>query len=225
MLEGNNPERAPSEYIAKLFDQYAERFDTHLVKGLSYNVPAEIVPMIREVVSSDRQAWRVLDLGCGTGLVAAALGPGVGFLVGVDLSGNMLAKARANDVYDRLEQADLVAMMQAEPAQSYTLVIAADVLIYFGSLDALVREARRVLQPDGVLAFSVEELIVEAGAASVPLPSPDFQLRDTGRFVHGWDYIERLATESGFSVCAMKRTNGRVNLGKPVPTILVVLRL
>jgi len=224
MLEGESPARAPSEYVAKLFDQYADRFDAHLVQGLSYNVPEQIVAMIREVVTSDLRTWRVLDLGCGTGLVATALGPGVGHLVGVDLSGNMLAKARAIDMYDRLEQAEVVAMMHAEPAHAYTLVIAADVLVYFGSIDALVQEARRLLRPGGVLAFSVEELVIATGAASADAPSPDFQLRDTGRYVHAWAYIERIATGLGFSVRAMKRTHGRVNLGKPVPALLVVLQ-
>jgi predicted TPR repeat methyltransferase len=224
MLEGASPERAPSEYVAKLFDQYADRFDTHLVKVLSYSVPDQIVAMIREAVASDPQTWRVLDLGCGTGLIATALGPGVGHLVGVDLSGNMLAKARTLDVYDRLEQAELVAMMQAEPAQAYTLAIAADVLVYFGSIEALLREARRVLAPGGILAFSVEELAAPPSGATTASPSPDFLLRDTGRYAHTWPYIERLAAECGFTVNAMKRIDVRVNLGKPVPGMLVVLR-
>jgi predicted TPR repeat methyltransferase len=79
-------------------------------------------------------------------------------LVGVDLSSKMLEKARERRLYDRLEQLDLMAMMQAEPSKTYDLVIAADVFVYLGKLDALAMEVHRLLRAESLFAFSVESL-------------------------------------------------------------------
>ena len=35
-LNGNNVEKAPSNYVEELFDNYAENFENHLVKKLKY---------------------------------------------------------------------------------------------------------------------------------------------------------------------------------------------
>ena len=47
-----------------------------------------------EVAGSDQLAWRILDLGCGTGQCGEAVRPLATFLAGVDLSPRMIAKAR-----------------------------------------------------------------------------------------------------------------------------------
>ncbi|NIR58985.1 MAG: methyltransferase domain-containing protein, partial [Gammaproteobacteria bacterium] len=50
----------------------------------------------------------ILDAGCGTGLCGPLLAPHARTLVGVDLSGGMIAKAEELAVYDELEVAELV---------------------------------------------------------------------------------------------------------------------
>ena len=55
----------------------------------------------------------------------------------------MLEKARERNLYDRLEQLDLLTMMQGEAAASYDVVFAADVFVYLGKLDELVEQAQK----------------------------------------------------------------------------------
>ena len=145
-------------------------------------------------------------------------------LVGVDLSEKMLEKARALDIYHRLEQADLLTMLRAEPAASFDLIIAADVLVYMGRLDELVAEVRRTLRADGDFAFSVENLdalkIDEPGDAA----SRDFRLNRTARFAHSKAYLARLAVEHGFIVRKLEHVQGRVNEGIPVEGYLAFWR-
>ena len=100
----------------------------------------------------------MLDLGCGTGLGGAAFRPYVDWLVGVDISPAMVAKARSKGLYDRLAVLDLLHFLDVD-AQSqarYHLVVAADVFVYVADLKPSFAAIAGALAPNGLLAFSVE---------------------------------------------------------------------
>ncbi|NEU35571.1 methyltransferase, partial [bacterium LRH843] len=73
------------------------------------------------------------DAGCGTGLCGPLLAPYCQRLDGVDLSPKMLEKAKSKQLYDRLSKAELTAFLNNAP-DMYDVIIAADVLCYFGDL-------------------------------------------------------------------------------------------
>ncbi len=69
-------EAMPQAYVRSLFDQYAPRFDAELTERLHYRAPAlllEAVLAVRAAASKPAFFKRAIDLGCGTGLGAAAL--------------------------------------------------------------------------------------------------------------------------------------------------------
>ncbi len=65
-LKGEAVDRAPDSYIVGFFDKFADGFDRKLVNVLGYKVPGELAALAQ---SAGRTISRVLDLGCGTGLV------------------------------------------------------------------------------------------------------------------------------------------------------------
>ncbi|PST27257.1 class I SAM-dependent methyltransferase [Mesorhizobium plurifarium] len=213
------PKQPPSLYVERLFDDYADRFDHALVEKLDYSVPEKLAALIDRVNGSGRFR-HVTDLGCGTGLFGERIRERADFLEGFDLSANMLAKAEAKHVYDRLAQADL--SLAAEDSGVFgelehrraDLVSAADVLMYLGSLDSVFVIADRLLAPGGLFAFSVED----AGAAE------DFVLRPSLRYAHPEAYIASLCTGSGLSMIAVERTIIRMDAGEPVAGILFLAR-
>ena len=75
---------------------------------------------------------------------ARLLKPRTDRLTGIDLAGGMLDRARALGVYDRLERAEAVAWLEAN-AETFDLIVSADVLVYIGDLDPLFAAARRAL--------------------------------------------------------------------------------
>ena len=78
-------------YVRALFDGYAPRFERHLVEGLGYVGP----DLVRDALPPEPpHLGTALDLGCGTGLMAQALGGLCASIEGVDLSPRMLEKAR-----------------------------------------------------------------------------------------------------------------------------------
>ena len=201
-LAGETTEQAPRRYVRELFDGYAARFETHLVEDLDYRVPTLMRDLLERMPAPPGAgAGRLaagLDLGCGTGLVGQALRDRVDRLEGVDLSAEMIDRAAAKAVYDKLAEADAVEWLARAEAGSWDLVLAADVLIYLGALDALFREVRRCLAPGGRLLFSVESL-------DEPAPVTGYQLRPSGRYAHGRGYLEGLAETHGFEILAWDR--------------------
>ena len=150
-----------SRYVERLFDDYADRFETALVERLAYSVPEKLTALILAHAGGDAHFPVVSDLGCGTGLFGLSIRAHAGRLEGFDLSANMLAKAAEKGVYHHLAQADLSrpagesGLFGAE-ARAY-LASAADVLIYLGDLAEVFASAARLVRPGGLFAFSVED--------------------------------------------------------------------
>ncbi len=224
-LTGKNPERAPSRYVAHLFDNHAPNFDEHLVRELQYAVPENLVFLARQRANNSEERWSVLDLGCGTGLLGLAVAPYARQLVGVDLSAKMLAKARDRNLYHRLEQLDLLSMMRLEAASSYDLIVAADVFVYLGNLEDIIREMTRLLRPNGLVAFSVEALEKLASEDTRQDMPKDFQLSQTGRYVHSSEYLRKLAVENGFKTIDISPTQIRLEKSSPVHGWLAILAI
>ena len=64
----------PQAYVQALFDQYAPRFESALVDDLGYRGPALLFTAVLAARPRRKPALfrRAIDLGCGTGLAAAA---------------------------------------------------------------------------------------------------------------------------------------------------------
>jgi predicted TPR repeat methyltransferase len=207
--------------VAGVFDGYADRFDEHLVHGLGYRIPEHLVALLLKHGVHAQGNWAVLDLGCGTGLAGEAVVSHARRLVGIDLSANMLAKARERNIYERLVQADLLPAMRDEPSAGYDVVLAADVFVYLGRLDEVMAQAARLLSPGGAFAFSVEAL--EALPEDKRGDGQEFVLNDKGRFAHAAPYIERLAAANGLHLLELTGVQSRLEQGVPVQGWLVLM--
>jgi predicted TPR repeat methyltransferase len=182
-----SPASAPRKFITALFDQYADNFEEHLAGTLQYQAPAMIADGIARFVSA-AAALDILDLGCGTGLVGALLRPLARTLIGVDLSPNMLEKARDRRIYDRLVCADLTEFLPTQAGQ-LDLVVAGDVFIYVGDLSKVFQEVRRSLRDGGLFGFSVETSDREGFALGAGL-----------RYAHSAGYLRKLADDNRFAI-------------------------
>lgn len=203
-LSGGHCDTAPADYVAELFDHYAERFEDHLRDVLHYRIPEELRDRILEVTTETPTGWTILDLGCGSGYAGPLLRPLAARLVGSDLSSRILEKARETGAYDELYVEDLKQTL-ARAAGTADLVVAADVFIYVGELDAVFASCARALRSGGLFAFSTERL--DEGS---------FRLRKTCRYAHSVDYIRRLSECHGFAVLHVGESVIRTENHQPV---------
>jgi predicted TPR repeat methyltransferase len=201
-----------SAYVQTLFDQYAPRFDGAL-EALAYRGPQLLLDAVTRARPGKFAA--TLDLGCGTGLAGAALRPLVAHLTGVDLSPGMIARCRGKGIYDRLETGELAAFLEAERAaqRRYDLVIAADVFAYLYDLAPVVQAVAAVLDPGGIVAFTVETHEDEGIALGEKL-----------RYRHGAGHARAAITAAGLALVELAPANTRIEADEPVPGLVVVAR-
>jgi len=214
-LTGDRPAKVvdspPPDLIADLFDTYAASFEQHLTEGLQYRVPQALAALVAGTGAAPDARWRVLDLGCGTGLVGVELRAYARTLIGCDLSQRMVSLARQRAVYDELYCEDLTATLAR--ANDVDLIVAADVFIYVGVLEATFAACALSLRPGGLLAFSVERG-----------DGDDVALQPTLRYTHPDAYILGLASTHGLVLERAEPSILRVDNGQPVPGVLYVLR-
>jgi predicted TPR repeat methyltransferase/Tfp pilus assembly protein PilF len=208
MLPG--AKRAPPDYLRAVFDGYAERFDDHLI-GLGYQIPGAIRRVVLEYLDAEGSCGPVLDLGCGTGLLGVAIADlPIGPITGVDVSCKMLAEAAAKGLYASLQEADVLDWL-AQDTQRWGLILAGDMLCYFGALEALLPAIRSRLAPEGWFAFSVEAGAIEGWA-----------LQRQGRYAHSRTYVEDAVRAAGLTVRSIRPQPIRLEAGAPVAGFLVV---
>ena len=198
---GLTPERAPASYITNLYDGLAQQFENHLVQDLKYGVPEVLANMVRPELETARNpaaAARVIDLGCGTGLVGVALAATGAQIVGVDLSPRMLEIAARRGAYAGLERGEMVEVLARTAAGSVQAVVAADVFIYIGDLAPVFAAVTRVLAPRGLFALSVEGM--DEGT---------YRLQANGRYTHAPAYLRALAAQCGLEERRLERATIR----------------
>lgn len=208
------PSRAADDYVKSVFDGFAATFDENLA-SLGYRAPQLLADRLtREALAE--ASLDVLDAGCGTGLCGPLLRPLARRLVGVDLSGGMVEKARARGVYDEVAVAELCEFMR-ERSGSFDLVVSADTLCYFGALEEALDAAFRCLRPDGILTFTVERLEPDDG-------KEPYRLETHGRYSHTEAYIRSVAENAGFASLTMDCGALRRERGVEVGGLVVLAR-
>lgn len=221
------PEQAPPAYVATLFDQHAAAFEEILVGQLGYRAPERLAEMLR-ARAPGAEGLSLLDLGCGTGLVPAALGEMAGHRTGVDLSEEMLGEADARGLYDALYVGDAAGFLAAEPEEEpdpedfagpWDLIAAADVLPYLGALEGLFAGVAANLAPGGRFLFSTETF-----ADAADFAGRGWAVGPHQRYHHAEAYVRDALAAAGLEVEAWEAAVIRTNDGRPEPGHLVIAR-
>jgi predicted TPR repeat methyltransferase len=200
-------------YVRGLFDQYAAGFDDHLTATLQYRGPEILHAAIRAAcgaIGCQPHFGQVLDLGCGTGLMARVLRQHAGAIAGVDLSPRMVALAAATGLYAELATGDVVDFLRNQ-ANRADLIVAADVLVYLGDLGPLIAASAATLAEGGLSAFTVQRQDQQG-----------YRLGPDMRWHHSADYITGLAAGHGLKPVICDAVSTRHDEGHPVPGLVVV---
>jgi predicted TPR repeat methyltransferase len=171
-------EKSNNDYLSKayalstpaeardLYDSWAKSYDKDL-NDLNYAFPAHTVSALVnafKAAGSDVENLKILDAGCGTGLIGTVLSSeyNVKHIDGLDISPGMLSLARKANVYRVLEEADLTKSL-AKSDGEYDAVVCVGTLTQGHVGPAVLDEFVRVIRREGVLAATVLASIWESG--------------------------------------------------------------
>lgn len=137
-----------ADQIVDRYDNWAATYDEEIASW-GYALPLQVA----ELLLARAPAGPILDAGCGTGLVGAALAAtprGRSFdIIGADVSSESLRTAARRNVYRRLDRVDLTAPLPYADA-SFGGLTCAGVLTYVPQPEPTLREFVRVLAPGAV---------------------------------------------------------------------------
>jgi len=141
--------------LATAYDEWAERYDQDLVDEMGYVAPALACEQLFKFLENTQV--RILDAGCGTGLVGAYLHQhGYHELEGFDYSAKMLARAEAKKVYKKLHQGDLTQPLELAD-NSYRAIISVGTFTCGHIGPQAFAELIRITRPGGILCFTVRD--------------------------------------------------------------------
>jgi predicted TPR repeat methyltransferase len=195
----------PETYVRELFDDYAPRYEKHLTEGLAYRGPDLLIAAL-DAMAPQRRFALALDLGCGDGLMGAAVRRRVDTLIGVDLSPVMAAKARERKAYETIAAQEICAFLEGRTPGEVDLALAADALPYFGDLTRLFAAVSRVLAGGGLFAFTAEANEGES-----------YRLGEGLRFAHSRAYLAKMGNDVGLAPRSLQQASARREKGRAAP--------
>lgn len=189
------PKTMPRDMVEGFFTQVAPNYE-QLAEANQYQGPRLVAEACRPYLKKTT-GLHLVDLGCGTGLVAKPWRGLCREALGVDMTHAMVAASQMarsgdNPTYDRVLQEDINAVAPGTfmPAAS-DVVLCVDTAQFLGDLTPVMKLAAQALNADGLFVLTIEPLNAPHGYAVN---------RETSRFGHHPDYVRKTAAAAGLEL-------------------------
>ena len=182
-------ESAPLSFVRLINEVYAVEQAERAADRKKYFGPEILDRAVQALKLPIGRSMNVLDIGCGSGAAADILSDfsrPAGTLTGIDVSDIALDFAVDKQVYNELEETDLISFCSADP-EKYDLIAGLDSLFYSGDLTPVLTAVKTALKPGGIFVFTVRA--AESGR--------DFDLDIYGRFKQGSRFVSECITAAG----------------------------
>ena len=213
-LKGEQLSKSSKVYVEQEFNRFAQNFEKVLLNSLEYQTPKVLSTNIKKYINKEMK-YDILDLGCGTGLLAEQLIDISKDIIGVDLSSEMLNVANGKKIYKELVNMDIEEYLSQTVEIATNMVVSSDVFIYIGELNNIFNLVSKKLKKDSLFAFSIELLEDD---------SLEYRLNTTGRFSQSTKYIQNLSEKYNFSILEQLETIIRKNKNEDIDGIIYLLK-
>lgn len=193
----------------------------------SYLVPAIFEPWSRELINR-AQVWkgdRVLDVACGTGIVACRIAARGAAVTGLDIDAGKIARASVRAAEESVSVKWIEGSAEALPGRqpAFDLVTCQQGLQFVGDRALAVREMRRVIVPGGRAVIATWCAIEQQGAyaaleavAGKPLFGDTFSLGDATA-------LNKLLVDAKFFAINVETVTRQVRVPEPARFATIML--
>lgn len=194
LFSGDVPPMAPVPFITAFYEAFFDMFEPWLIASSDAPHVQEFASAIRRLPSlQDKKHLSVLDLGCGTGVLASKLSDISAITVGVDVSRSMLKLARRRKCYDVLYDLDIIEYIVGSETV-FDLIVSTGALRWIGNLQPFFFAVRGVMHQDSVLACMFDK----------ELSTLAYSVANHGRYSHHLSYICDVAAAEGLQLLQQK---------------------
>jgi predicted TPR repeat methyltransferase len=151
----------PNFNKSEIYDKWADTYDAY-VNNLNYQGPDNLARELSDFLDEfPNRHLKILDFGCGTGLLGLAINKKLGGIYffdidGIDISEKMIQKSHEKNVYRRIWQLDLFKEILPQQHQ-YDVIVSSGVFleghVSFKMIDILLNS----LNPFGYIFFTLRE--------------------------------------------------------------------
>lgn len=192
-------ERVDSQQIIHRYEKFAPVYDRS-VSEWGYDIPQICTEYFQQLGFS--QSCRILDAGCGTGLVGKALcEAGYQDVEGNDLSSAMLAIAKQTGAYKNLSQQDLLDPPYGYDNKHFSAIACVGVFSLIKDPKPVLKEFCRIVKRGGYLLFTQRESFYTQ--YNYPLALEQLEQEGLLRRVSVSDPINYLPNRKGYENCTL----------------------
>lgn len=146
-----------SEELADAYRKWGDLYDKDTREVMGYVGPETAATMLDHHLDKKENECRVLDAGCGTGLVGEVLSDmGYEKMDAMDYSQDMLEQAEKKEVYKKLFQEDMNEKLDI-PDNAYDATICVGTFTYAHVGPDAFEELIRVTRPGGYICFTIRD--------------------------------------------------------------------
>lgn len=130
--------------------------------------------------------WRILDIGCGAGLLCEPLTRLAGEVVGIDPSASNIAAARLHAARGHLSiDYRCTTLEELDPGERFELVLVMEVVEHVGDVGTFLKRCAAFLKPGGMMVISTLNRSVKSFALAIV--GAEYVLRWLPRGTHQWN--------------------------------------
>lgn len=176
------------EELMDAYKDWASEYDSDLVDRFGYVAHLASADALDRVI--DNKKARILDAGCGTGLVGEELvRRGFGSIDALDYSREMLEEAERKEIYRRHIRADLSKPLDIEKDR-YDAVVCAGTFTYGHVKAHAFDELIRITRPGGHICFTIRQGAYEDYGYRRHMLALECQSRWELMTMHDTDYLQ-----------------------------------
>ncbi len=183
----------------KSHDEFAGTYDSQVKQYKSYGHEV-LFGMCYEYIKPGES---LLDLGIGTGLSSVHFAKAGLNITGLDGSLEMLKECRKKGFAEEVKQYNIQNVPLPYSDNTFSHVVCCGVFHFFGDLQPTIKEACRILRPEGIFAFTIASLAAsDTGLDSKSMPDYIEVQSAWGVpiFKHPDKYVNKISKTLGLSI-------------------------